>query len=147
MSKESRLTIRLTDDLDAWLAAQAALNGLDKAAFARMLMFRAMNGQAEADVMARHPLMAATHQAVEPIDAQGDEVETDVDIEALVATKVQEAEASGKLRQGAPVAETEDVDPAMAELGMRPFQRAPPPHFGDKSPRIQRSSTWAPGGR
>lgn len=44
MAKDARVTLRITDDLDQWLEAQATLKGLDKAAFARMVLFDRMNG-------------------------------------------------------------------------------------------------------
>lgn len=150
MSKESRITIRTPAELDAWLADEAEANGLDKAAFARMLLFRAMNGQAELEAKALHPRARVTappvdQTSVDIVNVQPDEAEAaNVDIDDLVARRLAEAQASGRLSERAEV--VEEIDPALAELGMRPFRLAPPPSFGEKSGRIQRSSSWAPNG-
>jgi hypothetical protein len=44
VEKSTRLTIRLTEQARAWLAAEAEKRGLDEAAFARMIIFERMNG-------------------------------------------------------------------------------------------------------
>ena len=44
MSKDLRVTLRITEALDTWLGVEGDKRGLDKAAFARMLLFERMNG-------------------------------------------------------------------------------------------------------
>ena len=43
MSKDLRVTLRITEALDTWLGVEGDKRGLDKAAFARMLLFERMN--------------------------------------------------------------------------------------------------------
>ena len=50
MSKSTRLTIRLGAEVRAWLKAQGEQRGLNEAAFARLLMYGAMNGAEELPV-------------------------------------------------------------------------------------------------
>ena len=45
MAKDARLTVRITAELVAWLGAEGDKRGLDKAAFARMVLFERMNGR------------------------------------------------------------------------------------------------------
>ena len=47
MSKDLRVTLRITEALDIWLGVEGDKRGLDKAAFARMLLFERMNGPAQ----------------------------------------------------------------------------------------------------
>jgi hypothetical protein len=47
VTKSSRLTIRLSAEVRAWLKAEGDQRGLDEAAFARMLIYGAMNGANE----------------------------------------------------------------------------------------------------
>ena len=44
MAKDARLTVRITAELDTWLGVEGEKRGLDKAAFARMLLFEQMSG-------------------------------------------------------------------------------------------------------
>lgn len=56
--KATRLTIRLGEDVRAWLKAEGAKRGLDEAAFARMVLYERMNGQ-NYDLLAVRPSLVA----------------------------------------------------------------------------------------
>jgi hypothetical protein len=88
MTKDTRLSIRMTADLDAWLDAEACSRGLDKAAFARMVLFERMNGRVAAPVAGPHE-PAAGPDAGEHVwmELQDDTI----DIESIVAQRVAEA--------------------------------------------------------
>lgn len=136
MAKDARLTLRITDELDAWLGREADLRGLDKAAFARMALFERMNG-------ASVPVAAVP--VSELVEAEPQDDGGAPSVETLLETARAHAGDRGAAAY-APV-RAPDMDPALQEFGMRAFQTPPPPHFGDKSPRIQRYSTWTGGAR
>jgi hypothetical protein len=128
MIKDARLSIRITPELDSWLDAEAASRGLDKAAFARMVLFERMNG------MALLPRAAPVASAVSaeywadenPGHEYADQPEQPIDVEAIVAQRVAEALA----RQPQAYAE--------GETGMQAHRRGLMPAYGNSSPRIQR---------
>lgn len=95
MTKDARLSIRITPDLDTWLDAEASSRGLDKAAFARMVLFERMNGIVKGPAPAE---MAVSYSQVDQALAalpdgympmNGNQVDPNID--ALVAARVADA--------------------------------------------------------
>jgi hypothetical protein len=150
------LTIQTTRELETWLQAEASLMGLDAAMFARVVLFKAMNGAGRP--LAAPPVPAANygprepavgpdsgeHVWMEPDEAideselyEIEEVEIDeapaastqtIDIEAIVAQRLAEELAKR------PVATSYDE----ADLVVRAVRRGQMPAYGNTSPRIQR---------
>jgi hypothetical protein len=100
MGKDRRINIRIGEELDAWLSEDAARRGLDTASYARMILYERMNSVGA-------PMMVApaglADESVAPGEvvyerhamAEGAESTEAADVDAVVAARLQEAEASG----------------------------------------------------
>jgi hypothetical protein len=141
MPKGSRVTVRLDDDVAAWLEAQAAVRGLDTAALIRMWIYERKNGIGDeygtGPAMAAVAVLAAKPQQQpapierdyidlsEPAEGEADPAEPDgnassVDIDALVSDQLAHAEQAGLT---APRPEPEYEDDEQFFTSVRPLSR------------------------
>lgn len=157
MSKATRLTIRLGEDVRAWLKAQGEQLGLDEAAFARMLLYEAKNG--------RHaPAFPAAAAALGPVADAADSFglgagagHDPIPVAVADEERAEEIDVAPDADGGDPEAAAEQLDALMQagptfldELVARaaPRQAAParqPVDFGDRGlPRFQRMPARQP---
>lgn len=141
MTKDARLTLRITAELDLWLGHEAASRGLDKAAFARMALFERMNGppaQVHALLAAAVPVqrdvltVASTPDASLPQDFTNEPSQIEpagdpsaLDVDALVNEELNKAEALGLA--DARNIEGQAAAESLAGAGVRPLMRRAPP--------------------
>lgn len=135
MTKDLRLTLRITEELDLWLKAESEQLGLDKAAFARLVLFQRKNG---AQILAASPSpIAPTARDVLDVSAPTapEPASEPIDIDDLVAEQLAEADAQGLTQPR----EREDAQ-VMPEGGVRSLgPRRPPPYSPQTQPSwIQR---------
>lgn len=151
MTKDCRLTVRITSDLDTWLEAEGTKRGLDKAAFARMALFERMNGAVtpEAREAVTYELGLSTRPAPqrdvldvstpepsqEQLYAQADGITAEqpydgapIDVDDLVNASLQDAEAQGLTQR------REQEPPQEAVGGVRAIIRPPPRYSAANQP-------------
>lgn len=153
MPKDARLTIRIAETLDAWLARECEREGLDKATFARTLLMRAMHGRQPTEQIAPPPIVPAppalphaeiTTAVLAAFEAPPqDEEQTPYEaepaeptIEEIIAARV--ADAERRAFEAGRALGLEEADPANVDLGIRVFNQPPPPVYGSTSGRIVR---------
>lgn len=145
MSKDARLTIRITSELDAWLTSEGERRGLDKAAFARMVLFERKNG-ADVPLPSRMPgsdpgippepverdfLNVASSPPAENV-TQPEDFQPDapaIDVDQLVSGALSDAEAQGLTERREDPQET-----VMADAGVRAIRRPAPRYAAGSHP-------------
>lgn len=141
MSKDCRITVRMSEELGAWVHAQACAREMDDAAFVRMLLAESKSGAVATRIKVEAPLMVMQPQPVQrdvlevssgvsdadfphpgPPPQVGEGKEGSIDIDDLVAASLEEAEAAGLTQPQIEAAQGE-----MPEAGVRPLFRRPIP--------------------
>lgn len=90
-TKQNRLVMRLSPDMDEWIGRQAAIEELDKSAWVRTQLARIRRGEG---IEPTHLPRAA--QLTVPEDAQQDQPsEVHIDTDALVANALEHAQSQG----------------------------------------------------
>lgn len=128
-----RVVVRISAELEQWIAAQAELEGLDNATWVRSHLTKTMRGL---NVMPRNTVALPDHLAnlTDPTDAEWDEInpiiakanETPaspsepIDVDAMVEQSLAEAEENG-LTQLPP-------EPEQPTASVRPVFRRPAPY-------------------
>jgi hypothetical protein len=118
-----RLVVRLSDDLEQWIGAQAELEGLDTATWVRSILTR-MKNRLVPPVNAVRPTQtaaAAVEEHQEEVQHLTEEALDLVDADAMVAEALATADEQGL------TAPRQDQEPEIPPSGVRSLVRRPPP--------------------
>lgn len=125
--KDVGILVTVSPEIDAWLAQEAALLGLEKVTFVRSLIYQRANG------------VGALAPAIDEFDDMQPQPTSSVDIEAIVEQRLADAAAQGLTQARAVEAEPEgETQFHYRTTGVLPMRRGPPPRFGNSSQPITR---------
>lgn len=116
-----RVVVRISDELEQWIGAQAENEGLDSATWVRSMLTRMKNGLVTAQLAQK--VQPVRDSSPEP-EQLADEPAEPIDTDAMVSEALDIADAQGL------TAPREDPEPPIQTTGVRSLVRRPPPFSG-----------------